>query len=124
MSKILKTLSLATLVSAFVMMTGCSTTDATTSGSSSTIIMVGYMLLIFGTLYMFMIRPEKKRKKKLEEMRDTLSVGDQVTTIGGIVGKIVHIKSDFVVMETSEDRVRIEIAKWAIGTSGKASEQE
>ena len=51
-------------------------------------------------------------------MRDSLSVGDEVTTIGGIVGKVVHIKDDLVTIETSEDRVRIEFTRWAISTKG------
>ncbi|MGE4354010.1 MAG: preprotein translocase subunit YajC [Oscillospiraceae bacterium] len=126
-SKITKVLSLITLVSLFsVCFAGCSTTtgsDGTSSGSSA-FVMIAYMALIFGMLYFFMVRPEKKRKKKLEEMRESLSVGDQITTIGGIVGKVVHIKDDFVILETSEDRVRLEIAKWAIGTNGKAITQD
>ena len=75
-------------------------------------------------LYFFMIRPEKKRKKKLEDMRGSVGIGDQITTIGGVVGKVVHIKDDFIIIETSEDRVRMEIAKWAIGTNGKAATQD
>ena len=128
-SKIQKALSLVVMAAMFcLVLAGCATTGTASgdsaSGSGSIITMVIYMAVIFGLLYLFMVRPEKKRKKKLEEMRDSLSVGDQITTIGGIVGKVVHIKDDFLVIETSEDRVRIEIAKWAIGTSGKASTQD
>ncbi len=125
-SKVMKALSLVLLVAMFCMIAGCSAADGTTeaSGGNQLIIMVAYMALIFGMLYLFMVRPEKKRKKKLDEMRDSLSVGDQITTIGGIVGKIVHVKDDFVVIETSEDRVRIEVAKWAIGANGKATSQD
>lgn len=125
-SKIARTLSLVAVVAMFCLsLAGCAT-DASGAASTggSTVFMIGYIIVIFGLLYIFMVRPEKKRKKKLEEMRDSLSVGDQVTTIGGIVGKIVHVKDDFVVIETSEDRVRIEIAKWAIGTNGKAATQD
>jgi preprotein translocase subunit YajC len=126
-SKITKILSLVLLVALLCMAAGCAPAGAAgteAGGGSSLIIMVAYMALIFGMLYFFMVRPEKKRKKKLDEMRDSLSVGDQITTIGGIVGKIVHVKDEFVVIETSEDRVRIEIAKWAIGANGKAASQE
>ena len=68
--------------------------------------------------YFLLIRPENKKKKALSEMRDSLSVGDEVTTIGGIVGKVVHIKDDLVTIETSEDRVRIQFTRWAISTTG------
>ena len=51
-------------------------------------------------------------------MRGALAVGDEVTTIGGIVGRVVHIKDDLVTIETSEDRVRIQITRLAISTKG------
>ncbi len=76
------------------------------------------IVLLFVVFYFFLIRPENKKKKKLQEMRDALSVGDQITTIGGMVGKIVSIKDDMVTFETGEDRVRIQIMRWAISTTG------
>ena len=85
------------------------------------IIMIVLMVVIF---YFFMIRPENKKKKKAEEMRNSLSVGDQVTTIGGIIGRIVAVKSESIVFETSEDRVRMEVTKWAISSTGKQTEEQ
>ena len=79
------------------------------------IVLVG-MVAVF---YFFMIRPEQKKKKKLAEMRDSLSAGDSITTIGGIFGKVVSIDDDKITLETSVDRVRIQIAKWAVSTVGK-----
>jgi preprotein translocase subunit YajC len=80
------------------------------------------MLLPFVVLivvfYFLLIRPENKKKKALNEMRNALAVGDEVTTIGGIVGKVVHIKDDLITIETSEDRVRIQLARWAVSTKG------
>lgn len=76
------------------------------------------IVLLFVVFYFFLIRPENKKKKKLQEMRDALSVGDQITTIGGMVGKIVNIKDDMVTFETGEDRVRIQIMRWGISTTG------
>lgn len=73
------------------------------------------LILVF---YFLLIRPENKKKKALNEMRSALSVGDEVTTIGGIVGRVVHIKDDLVTVETSEDRVRIQFTRWAISTKG------
>ena len=65
-------------------------------------------------IYFFMIRPESKRKKKAKQMRDELIVGDEVTTIGGIVGRIVNIKDDDLIIETGFDKARIRIKKWAV----------
>ena len=82
------------------------------------------MALMFAMLYFFMIRPENKRKKEAQNMRDSLTVGDVITTIGGIVGKIVMVKPDTIVIETSDDRVRMELTKWAVSTTGVQSSGE
>ena len=82
---------------------------------SSMIIMI---VLMFAIMSFLMIRPENKRKKKAQEMRDGLKKGDTVTTIGGIVGKIVHVNKDTIVIETSDDRVRMELTKWAVSSVG------
>ena len=73
------------------------------------------MLAIF---YFMLIRPENKKKKELAKMRSELAVGDEITTIGGIIGTICAVKEESIVIETSADRVRIEFAKWAISTKG------
>ena len=79
------------------------------------IIMLVIMIAIF---YFLLIRPENKRQKQAQEMRDGLKKGDVITTIGGIVGKIVMVNKDTIIIETSEDRVRMELAKWAVSTVG------
>ena len=81
----------------------------------STIIM---LVILFAIMYFLMIRPDNKRKKKAQEMRDSLKKGDVITTIGGIVGKIVSVTKDTIIIETSEDRVRMELTKWAVSTTG------
>ena len=78
------------------------------------------MVVMLGVFYFMLIRPENKRKKEAEQMRDTLKVGDDVTTIGGITGKVVHVKDDKFVLETGADQVRIEFAKWALSTNETA----
>ena len=65
-----------------------------------------------------MIRPENKRKKQAQAMRDSLTVGDEITTIGGIIGTICAVKENTIVIETGADRVRIEFTKWAVSTKG------
>ena len=75
------------------------------------------LVVMVALMYFMMIRPENKRKKQAEEMRNSLKKGDQITTIGGIMGKIVHVGEDSIVIETSDDRVRMELTKWAVSTN-------
>lgn len=72
------------------------------------------LVAMIAVFYFLIIRPENKRKKQAENMRNSLKRGERITTIGGIVGRIVQVNDTTVVFETSEDRVRIEIAKWGI----------
>ena len=72
------------------------------------------LVLMFALLYFFMIRPENKRKKKAQEMRDSLKKGDTITTIGGIVGRVLSIKEDTVLFETGSDRTKLRVKKWAV----------
>ena len=97
------------------------TTTADASGAGvSTILM---LVIMFAVLYFFMIRPENKRKKEAQQMRDSLKVGDNITTIGGIIGDIVSIKDDSIVIETTTDRVRVEFAKFAVSTNNTAEKE-
>lgn len=100
---------------------------ATTSGNTpaagggmSSIVLIVLMVAIF---YFMLIRPESKRKKQAEEMRSSLQKGDWLTTIGGIYGRVVSITDRTVVIETSEDRVRMEFVKSAIGSVGTLDQQ-
>ena len=78
---------------------------------------IGPIILIFGLFYFFMIRPQKKKEKEIQKMRSNLQVGDEVVTVGGIVGIVVSIREDTVVVETGSDRSKIRIARWAIQTN-------
>ena len=80
--------------------------------------MIIMLVLMFAIMYFMMIRPENKRKKKAQEMRDSLKKGDVITSIGGIVGKVAHVGKDTIIIETSEDRVRMELTKWAVSSVG------
>ena len=82
------------------------------------------LILMVALMYFLMIRPESKRKKEAEAMRSNLKKGDQITTIGGIVGKIVHVSEDNIVIETSDDRVRMELTKWAVSTNNSHPPEE
>ena len=100
-----------------LILTGASTASA----GGSTILMLVLMFVVF---YFFFIRPENKKKKKVEDMRNSLSLGDEITTIGGMTGKIVQVTEDTVTFETGEDRVRIQIKKWGISTTAKMEAAE
>lgn len=91
-----------------------------TGGLGSPIIMIVIMVAIF---YFMLIRPENKRKKEAEQMRSSLKKGDWLTTIGGIYGRVVAINDRTVVIETSEDRVRMEFLKSAIANVGTLEQQ-
>ena len=70
--------------------------------------------VLFVALYFFMIRPQKKQEQKDQQMRNALSVGDEVTTIGGIIGKVISIKEETFVLETTRDKTKIRFLKGAI----------
>ena len=93
--------------------------DAAGMGGMTSIIMIVVMIAV---MYFLMIRPENKRKKEAEQMRSEMKVGDEITTIGGICGKVVQVKDDKFVIETGADQVRIELEKWAISSNETAAE--
>ncbi|PKM74240.1 MAG: preprotein translocase subunit YajC [Firmicutes bacterium HGW-Firmicutes-16] len=98
---------------------GTTGTTGTTGGSGGTIQFVISIAVLFAVFYFFMIRPENKKKKKVEEMRSSLGNGDKITTIGGIMGEIVSVSGDSITIESGDDRVRIQLAKWAISRKDK-----
>lgn len=111
---------------------GCTPVSADASangdGSGSTMGSMFSLIATFGLMivlfYFLLIRPENKRKKQVNEMRSSLQVGDEITTIGGVVGKIVSIKDDVIVIETGADRVRVELARWAVSTKGTQTTEQ
>ena len=95
------------------------TATAGAAGMSSSLIMLVAMLAIF---YFMLIRPENKRKKEAEQMRNSVKTGDKIVTIGGITGTVVNVKDTRIVLETGADQVRIELEKWAISSNETAAE--
>ena len=93
---------------------GAGSAGAAAASSSSLLIMIVIMVVV---MYFMIWRPESKRKKQAENMRNSLKKGDQITTIGGIMGKIVQVSDETIIIETSEDRVRMEVTKWAVSTN-------
>ena len=87
---------------------------ATTDNGFSSFITIGGIVLVIVVFYFFMIRPQKKQEKKDAEMRNSLMVGDEVTTIGGIIGKVVSIKEETFVLETTKEKTKIRFLRGAI----------
>ena len=102
----------------FHFLTASADAGMATAGLGGTVFM---LIGMFALMYFVMIRPENKRKKEAEQMRAALKVGDNITTIGGVTGKVVSIKDDKFVIESGADQVRIEFAKWALSTNDTAA---
>ena len=92
-------------------------TAAGTDGTSFLMIIVIYAA-IFGLLYLFLIRPKSKRQKQDQKMRESLEIGDEIITIGGIMGRVIAIRDDedAIVIETGSDRVKMKLKRWSIST--------
>lgn len=82
------------------------------------------LVIFFGIMYFTMIRPQKKKDKEIKAMRDSLSIGDEVITIGGIHGKIVKVNDEIVTLEMSFGKQRIEFSKWAVGSVAKKGKEK
>ena len=95
-------------------------TTAPKGGSWQTILL---MAALFGVMYFVMIRPQKKKQKEEQEMRDAIQIGDEITTIGGIFGRVVTVKEDSLVIETGADRTKMKIARWSIQTNNTAEDR-
>ena len=94
---------------------------ANTTGSEGGLMgMLPMLIIMVVVFYFFLIRPENKKKKEAAEMRNALKVGDNITTIGGVIGDVVDIKEESLVIETSADKVRVEFAKWAVSSNNTA----
>ena len=82
------------------------------SGWTMPVIMIGMLVL----MYFVTIRPQQKKQKEEQKMRNSLRVGDELTTIGGVKGRVVSIKDETFVLETGADRSKVQFEKWAIQT--------
>ncbi len=105
---------------------GCASAAGTeAAGTGSPLVTFLPFIVILVVMYTMMIIPENKRKKKAQEMRNNIQVGDKITTIGGLIGIVVHVSGERLTFETGEDRVRIEINKWAVSSNeGRGADKE
>lgn len=72
-------------------------------------------IVVIAAFYFFLIRPQQKRDKATKTMRESVKEGDEVVTIGGIYGKVVNTKEDILTIEVGSDKVKLKVARWAIG---------
>lgn len=88
--------------------------SGSTAGAGQWVVTIGMIVVLFVVFYFFGIRPQKKQEKEVAAMRNSLQVGDEITTIGGIIGKVISIKEETVMIETGHDRTKIRILKSAV----------
>ena len=98
----------------FIRLLAEATGDATPTGGLGSWGGILMIVLMLAVMYFFMIKPQKKQEKEIQEMRNNLQVGDEITTIGGIIGKIISIKEETCLIETSGDKTKIRILKSAV----------
>lgn len=89
-------------------------TGSSLLNGSTLILPIILVVVMFGALYFFSIRPQRKQEKEANNMRNSLSVGDEVTTIGGIIGRVVSIKDETFVLETTKERTKIRFLRSAL----------
>ncbi|MDD6062450.1 MAG: preprotein translocase subunit YajC [Oscillospiraceae bacterium] len=94
-----------------------------TTQQSGGIGMILMLVAMFAIMYFVMIRPQKKKQKEEQAMRDNIQIGDEITTIGGIMGRVVTVKDDSLIIETGADRSKMKVTRWAVGTNNTANEK-
>ncbi len=97
---------------------GGTSTGTTPFGSVG---MIFFIVAMIALMYFFTIRPQKKKQQEEQKLRDSIQIGDEITTIGGINGRVVTVKEDSIVIETGSDRTRIKFMRWAIQTNDTAN---
>ena len=102
---------------------GTSTAGSDSARTGNPVFTIGMMVALFAIMYFVMIRPQRKKQKEEQNMRDSIQIGDEITTIGGIYGRVVTVKDDSLVIETGSDRVKMKITRWAIQTNNTAQER-
>ncbi len=111
------------MMNQFIFMLGCMGAPAASGegNSRSSLIMFIPMILLLVVFYFIMIRPQKKKQAEEQKLRDSVQIGDDITTIGGITGKIVTVREDSIVIVTSSDKTKMEFKRWAIQTNDTAN---
>lgn len=126
MKKIIMTAMAAAML--ILGLTSCAPAGTGTQGANGNqmwLLLIVYVAIFVG-IYFLMIRPNSKKKKAEQALRDNLEIGDEITTIGGIMGKVISIKeeTDSIVIETGADRTRMQLKRWSISTVDTVKENE
>ena len=87
--------------------------------AQSTLVNFLPLVILIAVMYFLMIRPQRKKDKAINEMRRSLTVGDEIVTIGGIVGKIVKTKDETIVIQVGSERIKLEMMRWAVSSVTK-----
>ncbi len=103
--------------------TDAGTAAGTTPTQGSPIMSIILIVVMIAVFYFFIIRPQKKQEKEVAEMRDSLTVGDEIITIGGIVGTVIIIKNDKIMIETGNDKTKITLLRSSVKTILKDEEE-
>lgn len=88
-------------------------TDAAGGGLVSLISLLPILLMVV-VMYFLLLRPQKKKEKEQTQMRKNLQIGDEVTTVGGVIGIVVQLTEDAVLLETGSNRSKLRVKRWAI----------
>ena len=88
--------------------------EAANAGAGGGMSMIIMMVVLFVVMYFFMIRPQKKQEKEIANMRNSIIVGDEICTNGGIIGRVCKIKEDILTLEINKDRTKMKIYRWAV----------
>ena len=95
---------------------GAADSATASAGGMSSLLSIGMLVAMVAIFYFLILRPQKKREKEQNQMRSSIEIGDEITTIGGIIGAVVSIKDETVTIETSKDKTKIRILKSAISS--------
>ena len=88
--------------------------SAAAGGLGGGMMMIFWLVIMFVAMYFLLIRPQRKKAKEEQKMRDSLQVGDEILTIGGIYGRVISLKEDSIVIESKSDHCKLTIARWAL----------
>ena len=102
---------------------GSTGAEGSTGSSGSPVTMIVIMVVMVVVMYFMTIRPQKKKQQEEQKLRDSVQIGDEITTIGGINGRVVTVKEDSIVLETGADRTKMKIMRWGIQTNNTANER-
>lgn len=84
----------------------------------------GFPILLLVIFYFLLIAPQRKKEKKIREMRESLKVGDEIVSIGGVIGKITTIKEDVLIVEVGADKTKLKFARWGIASVTNSQQTE